>query len=165
MGWSWVEAPPEAHIREATGVVVGMDGRKMSSSYDNGIPIFGSKKQIRKRVMSIVTDPTPLEDPKDPDQCNVFTLFRCFSTEAEQEALAARYRGGNYGYGHAKVELFDKAREYFAPMQEKYDEYKANTSLLEEVLQNGAARARAIAEPVIERVRDAVGLPRGASKR
>lgn len=156
---------PEAHIREATGVVVGMDGRKMSSSYDNGIPIFGSKKQIRKRVMSIVTDPTPLEDPKDPDECNVFTLYRCFSTEAEQEALAARYRGGNYGYGHAKVELFDKAREYFAPMQEKYDEYKANTALLEEVLQNGAARARAIAEPVIERVRDAVGLPRGISKR
>jgi tryptophanyl-tRNA synthetase len=150
---------PLGFNREATGLVVGVDGRKMSSSYGNGIPLFGSKKQIKKRVMSIVTDSTPLEEPKEPEGCSVFSLYKLFSTAEEQAELAARYRGGNFGFGHAKVELLEKSRAYFAPKQARFDDLMANVSELEDVLQAGADKARAVARPVLQRVRDAVGLP------
>ena len=150
---------PEAVVHEATGVVQGMDGRKMSKSYDNHIPIFGPKKALKKRVMSIVTDSTPLEDPKDPDSCNVFALYKLFSSKEEQDALAARYRGGNYGYGHAKLELFEKSQAYFGPKQERFDALMADQDGLEDVLQAGAKKARTVAQRVLRRARQAMGLP------
>jgi len=150
---------PEAHVREATGSVTGVDGRKMSSSYDNGIPIFGSKKAIKKRVMSIVTDSTSLEDPKDPDTCQVYQMYKLFSTPEEQVELAANYRGGNFGYGHAKLALLEKSQAFFAPMQSRYEELINQPERIEAILQDGAERARAVAIPVLNRVRAAVGLP------
>lgn len=150
---------PEAVIREATGVVPGLDGRKMSKSYDNHIPVFGTPKSIRKRVMTMVTDSKGLEEPKDPDTCNIFALYKLFGTPEECEMLAARYRGGNFGYGHAKQELYEKSSQLFGPMQERFDEVMADTEALEQLLQRGAKKARATARPVLRRVRDLVGLP------
>ncbi|MEE2788302.1 MAG: tryptophan--tRNA ligase [Myxococcota bacterium] len=150
---------PRAVIQDASGTVVGIDGRKMSSSYDNGIPIFGRPKQLRKRVMTIVTDSTPLEAPKDPTTCHVFTLFKLFANETEQAELAAQYRAGHFGYGHAKQALYDKSAEVFQPMQARFDELMSDTDALEALLQRGAERARDVGLPVLNRVRRAVGLP------
>ena len=150
---------PEAVIRDATGVVPGIDGRKMSKSYDNHIPVFGNPKKIRKRLMSVVTDSKGLEDRKDPDSCNVYALYSLFANAAEQEEMSARYREGNYGYGHAKQAVFEKSQEYFAPMQERFENLLEDQEALEEVLQEGARKARLTARPVLERVRDLVGLP------
>jgi tryptophanyl-tRNA synthetase len=150
---------PTAVVREATGLVPGLDGRKMSKSYDNHVPIFGPKKALKKRIMSIVTDSTPLEDPKDPTNCNVFALFKLFSNEEDQAALAAKYRGGNFGYGHAKLELFEKSQEYFGPKQERFDALMADTEGLERVLESGAKKARVVAQRVLKRARVAMGLP------
>ncbi len=149
---------PEAHVREDAGITPGIDGRKMSSSYDNGVPIFGSKKAIKKRVMSIVTESTPLEEPKEPENCTVYQLHGLFADAEEQAALAAKYRGGHFGYGHAKLELLQKSQEFFGPMQVRFEELMANTDELEAILQRGAERARAQASKVIERVRKGVGL-------
>jgi len=150
---------PIAVVQEDTGVIPGLDGRKMSKSYDNHVPIFGPKKALKKRVMSIVTDSTPLEDPKDPDSCNVFALYKHFATEEEQAALAEKYRGGNFGYGHAKLELFEKSQAYFGPKQERFDALMSDTGGLEEVLQAGAKKARSVAQKVLGRAREAMGLP------
>ncbi len=150
---------PESLVRETTATVPGTDGQKMSKSYDNVVPIFTSKAELKRRIMSIVTDSTPLEAPKDPTTCNVFALYRLIANPAECDALAARYRGGNFGYGHAKLALLDKALEVFGPMQARYDALIADPTALELILSRGATKARAVAIPVIERVRAAVGLP------
>ncbi len=150
---------PDAVVRDATGVIPGIDGRKMSKSYDNHVPLFDSPKAVKKRVMSIVTDSTPLEDPKDPDTCNVFALYRLFADADEVAALAERYRGGNFGYGHAKLALLDKAEQTIGPMRARYDALMADRDTLEDILRAGAVRARDVADPVMERVRGAVGLP------
>ncbi|HEY5621600.1 MAG TPA: tryptophan--tRNA ligase, partial [Pontiella sp.] len=110
---------PEPSIREHVAVVPGIDGQKMSKSYDNTIEIFAEGKPLKKRVMSVVTDSKELEDPKDPETCNVFALYKLLSTEEEQVDLAERYRAGGLGYGHAKTELLEKINEHFAPMREK----------------------------------------------
>lgn len=150
---------PAARVQANTAVVPGLDGRKMSKSYGNHIPLFVGKKQLRKRIMAIKTDSTPLEDPKEPETCNVFQMYKLFSTAEEQAELAAKYRGGNFGYGHAKLELFAKANDHFAPRRERFNELMADKDTLEDILRDGAKRARATAEPVMERVRSAVGLP------
>jgi tryptophanyl-tRNA synthetase len=151
---------PQAVIREATALVPGLDGQKMSKSYDNHIPLFASKKELKQRVMGIVTDSTPLEAPKDPSKCNVFALYRLFSDTEEQAALSAKYRGGNFGYGHAKLELLAKAEAKFGSMRERFDALMADPQGLDAVLRDGAARAREVALPVLARVRDAVGMRR-----
>jgi len=150
---------PESSHRESTAVVPGIDGQKMSKSYGNTIPLFGTPKAIKKRIMAVVTDSTPLEDPKDPDACHVFQLHKLFATPEELEALAARYRAGGFGYGHAKLELFERAQSYFAETQERFDTIMADRSSLEALLQDGAARARKVAREVLGRVREATGLP------
>ncbi len=150
---------PAPVVREATGVVPGIDGRKMSKSYDNHIPVFGTPKDVRKRVMSIVTDSTPLEDPKDPTRCNVVALHRLFADAAAQAELEARYRGGGYGYGHAKQALFEQSETTFAPLRGRFEALMADRDGLEDILRDGARRARAVAEPVLDRVRSATGLP------
>ena len=149
---------PESSIRENVAVVPGIDGQKMSKSYDNTIPIFGGKKAIRKRIMSIVTDSTGLEDPKDPTDCNVVKLYKLFATEDQVKELEAKYRGGNYGYGHAKQELFEIMWEYFAPLRERREELANNLDYVNKVLGEGAEKARAVAEQTMTEIRKAVGL-------
>lgn len=151
---------PEASVRADVQTIPGIDGRKMSKSYDNGIDIFLPPKKLKQRVMQIVTDSTPLEEPKDPDTCNVVALYRYFATPEEVEALKARYREGGFGYGHAKLELFEKMNAFLAPHRERYDALMADPSTLEDVLRDGARRARAIAWEVTGRARERVGYPR-----
>lgn len=151
---------PEALVRGTTALVPGIDGQKMSKSYDNVVPIFGSPGAIKKRIMAVVTDSTPMEAPKDPTTCNVVALYKLFATEAEVAEMSERYRAGGYGYGHAKLALLEKARQHFEPMQARYDALMARPDDLEDVLQRGAQRAREVALPVIDRVRAATGLPR-----
>lgn len=149
---------PAPMIREEVAVVPGLDGQKMSKSYDNTIELFGPEKAMRKKFMKIVTDSTPMEEPKDPDTCNVFALYKLFATTSEIDALAARYREGGMGYGHAKQELFEKYMDYFRPLRERRDELLADLGYVEKVLKDGAERAKEVAEITIQRVRRLVGL-------
>ncbi len=151
---------PAAFVRDATAVVPGLDGQKMSKSYNNAIPMFLTGKKLRKRIMQIVTDSTPLEDPKDPDTCNVFALYKLFTDADQQAELAAKYRGGGFGYGHAKLALNEVAQAHFTPMRATFDRLMADTDTLEDVLKDGAGRAREVAREVLGRVRDATGLPK-----
>jgi tryptophanyl-tRNA synthetase len=138
--------------------VPGTDGQKMSKSYGNTIDIFDEGKPLRKTVMSIVTDSTPVADPKDPERCNVFALYRLFATDEEQAALAARYRAGGMGYSVAKEMLFEKIESYFAPARERRKQLAQNPQFVEDVLRKGAARARAEAQRTMALVREAVGM-------
>ncbi len=149
---------PEPSIRDSVAVVPGVDGQKMSKSYDNTLEIFGEPGPLKKRVMKIVTDCKELEDPKDPDTCNVFALYNLFATDEEASDLAARYRAGNFGYGTAKKELLAKINEHFAPMREKRAELEKNMDFVEEVLRKGADKARAETRQTLQAARKAVGL-------
>jgi tryptophanyl-tRNA synthetase len=149
---------PEPRIDEQVMTVTGLDGRKMSKSYDNVIPLFAPPKRLRKLVMSIVTDSTPVEDPKDPDTCNVFALYRLFASAEDSAALAERYRAGGMGYGEAKGALFDAMESRLAPLRSRYEEIIADTGELDRILADGAERARALAAPTMQRVRDAIGV-------
>ncbi len=149
---------PEPWIDDHTAIVPGIDGQKMSKSYGNTLDIFGDEKVIRKKVMKIVTDPTPLEDPKDPDKCNVFALISLFMDETEKSQLAERYRAGGLGYGEVKKELFARMWEFFAPYRQRRAELAAEKGLVHEILAKGAAKARDYAAPTMEKVRRAVGL-------
>lgn len=150
---------PAAHVRAASAVVPGLDGQKMSKSYSNAIPMFLTGKPLKKRIMQIKTDSTPLEDPKDPATCTVFALHSLFASEQESAELAANYRAGGFGYGHAKIALHTVAERHFAPLRDRYDGLLADTDTLDDILADGAARARTVARSVIERVRTATGLP------
>jgi tryptophanyl-tRNA synthetase len=149
---------PEPSISEDVAVVPGLDGQKMSKSYGNTIEIFGDLKQAKKRIMGIVTDSKALEDPKDPETCNVFRLYKLFATPEQQADLAARYRAGGMGYGTAKKELAELFEAHFAPMREKRAELAANPKYVEDVLQAGAAKARLLAAETVQKARKAVGL-------
>ncbi|MFH1033156.1 MAG: tryptophan--tRNA ligase [Pseudomonadota bacterium] len=149
---------PEALIDEDTAVVPGIDGQKMSKSYGNTLEIFGEEKALKKKVMSIVTDSTPLEGPKDPDKCNVFALISLFLNEADKAELAGRYRAGGLGYGTVKKELFARMWEYFAPYRAKRAELAADLASVRQILRMGAEKARSVAAPTLEDVRRKVGL-------
>ena len=149
---------PEASIRENVAVVPGLDGQKMSKSYDNTIPIFGGKKATRKTIMSIVTDSKGLEDPKDPDSCNVVALYKLFANEKQLETMRENYRAGNYGYGHAKQALFEAMWEYFEPMRRRREELANNLDYVWDILNKGGQRASDEAEKTMVKVRKAVGL-------
>jgi tryptophanyl-tRNA synthetase len=138
--------------------VPGVDGQKMSKSYNNTIDLFAEGKPLQKTVMSIVTDSTPVEAPKDPERCNVFALYSLFATEEERAALAARYRAGGMGYGEAKKMLLEKINTYFAPARERRKQLTANPDEVEAILQRGAQRARAEARQTMALVRQAVGM-------
>ncbi len=148
---------PAARLNQAK-VVPGVDGQKMSKSYGNGISMFLAGKKLKKRVMSIVTDSTPVEAPKDPDACTVFRLHALFATDDERADLAARYRAGGLGYGDAKKELLAKIDAHFAAGRARYAELQADPSYVEDVLTAGAARARAVARQVVDRARAACGV-------
>ena len=138
--------------------VPGIDGQKMSKSYNNTIDIFAEGKALQKTVMSIVTDSTPVEAPKDPERCNAFALYSLFATEEEKAALAARYRAGGLGYGEVKKMLLEKINAYFGPFRERRKRLAAHPEQVEAILQRGAQRARAEARQTMALVRQAVGM-------
>ncbi len=156
---------PEVLIREEVKLITGLDGQKMSKSYNNTIPLFAPSKKLRKIVMSIVTDSTPMEDPKDPDTCNVFALYRHFSTPEQQAALAARYRAPGMGYGEAKQTLYEAMEARLAEPRERYMYLLDHGAEVEEVLVEGAQRARSLARQTMERVRNAAGFRPGVRTR
>lgn len=149
---------PEPSIRDTVAVVPGIDGQKMSKSYDNTLEIFGSPNDLKKRVMRIVTDSKDLEDPKDPDTCNVFALYKLFASEEQQADLAGRYRAGRFGYGTAKKELLAEINGHFEPMRQKRAELENNMDYVDEVLRKGAEKARAETQKTLQAARKAAGL-------
>jgi tryptophanyl-tRNA synthetase len=149
---------PEARIQPATETVPGIDGQKMSKSYGNNIDIFGDEKEMRRRVMSIVTDSTPVEAPKDPAQSTIFKLYSLVASKDEITAMHEQFLKGGIGYGDFKKQLFAKLWEYFAPMRKRREEILADKSYIDDVLGRGAKRANEIADQVMNRVREAVGL-------
>jgi len=148
---------PEAMSQEASAVIAGLDGRKMSKSYDNVIPIFCTSKRLRKLIMKIKTDSTPPEAPKDPDDSTIFSIFRAFATREETDEMAAEYRRG-IGWGEAKQRLFEYLDALLAEPRERYAELMAHPEKVEAVLQAGAEKARAEARPYLDELRDAVGF-------
>ena len=149
---------PEPRIQTSTGVVPGLDGQKMSKSYGNTIDIFGEEKEMRKRVMSIVTDSTPVEAPKDADSSVIFQLYSLLASESETQAMRDAFAKGGSGYGEFKKQLFAKLWEYFGPMRERRAEILSQPDYIDDVLAEGAQRANQIADGVMCRVREAVGL-------
>jgi tryptophanyl-tRNA synthetase len=149
---------PEPRINPDTQVVPGLDGQKMSKSYGNNIDIFGDEKETRKRVMSIVTDSTPVEAPKDPEGSTIIQLYSLFASKDEIASMRDRFKKGGTGYGDFKKELFEKLWEYFAPMRKRREEILRDKSYIDNVLARGAKRANEIADQVMQRVRKAVGL-------
>jgi tryptophanyl-tRNA synthetase len=149
---------PEPRIQAATEVVPGIDGQKMSKSYGNNIDIFGDEKEMRKRVMSIVTDSTPVEAPKDASRSTIFQLYSLVASKSEIAGMRERFQKGGTGYGNFKKELFEKLWEYFTPMRERREEILADKSYIDNVLARGAKRANEIADQVMTRVRKRVGL-------
>lgn len=156
--YSEVFTVPEEHIIQSVAVVPGTDGRKMSKSYGNTIEIFEPEKSVRKKVMRIVTDSTPVEEPKDPDKCNVFALLKLVASPEELSEWENRYRAGGMGYGEAKKRLAELIIEYFRPYREKRAELENNLDAVDAMLRKGAERARAVAAPTLQEARNAVGL-------
>lgn len=149
---------PEATTQESTMYVPGTDGSKMSKSKGNIINIFQTDKNLRKQIMGIATDSTPLEAPKNPDTCNVFQLYKILGTPAQIADLEAKYKAGNFGYGHAKQALFELIKDKFAVQREKFNYYMDNPAEVETALANGAAKARSVAEKTLARVRPVMGF-------
>lgn len=150
---------PEAKIEEQLMTIPGTDGQKMSKSYGNIIDIFLPEKELKKQVMSIVTDSTPLESPKNPDKDNVFALYRLIGSPAETQALREKYLAGNFGYGHAKQALLSLLLERFKNERETFQRLMSNRDELESLLQQGEEKARKIAHAVLKRVRNRLSLP------
>ena len=148
---------PKESIREDIMIIPGTDGEKMSKSRRNYINIFLSDKELKKQIMSIQTDSTPLEAPKDPDNCNVFALYKLLATEAQTAQMAANYRGGNYGFGHAKTALYELILEKFAQPREKFAYYMDHLSQVDEILREGAEKASQVAKQTLQRVREKLG--------
>ncbi|MDU9048750.1 MAG: tryptophan--tRNA ligase [Candidatus Electrothrix sp. Rat3] len=149
---------PEPAISENTAIVPGLDGQKMSKSYDNTIPIFLDDKPLRKRVMAVQTDSTPVEDPKDPAKCNLYALLKLFASEEKMAEVHDLYINGGAAYGYLKQDLFELIRDYYADARSKKKELLQNQDYLREVLQKGAGKARAKAAETLDVVRDRVGL-------
>jgi tryptophanyl-tRNA synthetase len=149
---------PEPRIQPETETVPGIDGQKMSKSYGNNIDIFGDKKEMRKRVMSIVTDSLAVDAPKDPTTSTIFKLYSLVASKDEIADMRERFVKGGTGYGDFKKQLFEKLWEYFAPMRKRREEILKQKSYIDDVLAHGAQRANEIANQVMDRVRKAVGL-------
>ncbi|MFY0604002.1 MAG: tryptophan--tRNA ligase [Flavobacteriaceae bacterium] len=148
---------PEAKVQEATKLVPGTDGQKMSKSRDNIINIFLSDKKLRKQIMAIKTDSTPLEEPKNPDTDTVFALYKLLASEGQIKEMKIKYEGGNYGYGHAKQELYELIIDKFAIIREKYAHYMEHKNEIDDALKMGAEKAKKVAGEVLQRVRNKIG--------
>jgi tryptophanyl-tRNA synthetase len=151
---------PEARIQENVMTIPGTDGQKMSKSYGNIIDIFLPEKALLKQIKSIKTDSTPMESPKDPDGDNVFALYSLLATQDQRDALRSRYVAGNYGYGHAKQELFELILTKFSEERKAFDFYMGNPDELEKKMLLGETKARKIAQEVLNRVRKKIGYAR-----
>ena len=149
---------PEAYILSDVAVVQGTDGRKMSKSYGNTILIFQGPGQLKGQVMSVQTDSRPIEEPKDPESCNVYNLYKLFASEEDREAVAERYRKGQIGYAEAKRLLLAGVTEFFAPHRERRAQLEADPNYVRDVLKAGADRARAEARKTLDKARAAVGV-------
>ena len=149
---------PDVRIKDDTAIVPGIDGQKMSKSYDNYISLFEDEKTIKKQIMKIVTDSTPLEEPKDPDKCNVYAIYKLFASNDEISEMRKKYLNGGFGYGDAKKELLGKMLDYFGPARTKYQELKNNFDYVKDVLKKGAITAREIAVNTLNEVNEAVGI-------
>lgn len=148
---------PEGKVQENTMYVPGTDGQKMSKSRGNLINLFQSDKKLRKQIMGIQTDSTPMEDPKDPSTDNVFALYKLLASQEQIEEMSANYLAGNYGYGHAKQALYEVILQKFGDAREKYEYYTNNLNEVDEALAKGAEKAKKVATEVLNRVREKVG--------
>ena len=151
---------PKAKLLDASAKVPGSDGEKMSKSYDNTIEIFGPEKAIRKKIMRIVTDSRPMEDPKDPEEDHLYQLYSLFAPEAQRQELAATYRAGGFAYGDVKVRIAEASADYFRDAWNRREALEKDTDYVRDVLATGARQARAKAGEVLERARQATGLAR-----
>jgi tryptophanyl-tRNA synthetase len=149
---------PEPKIEETVMTIPGTDGQKMSKSYGNIVDIFLPDKELLKQIKTIKTDSTPLEEPKNPETDNVFALYSLLATEDQKNALRQKYMAGNFGYGHAKQELYDLIVQKFAKERESFNFYMSNPQELEKKLEQGEAKARIIAREVLQRVRVKLGF-------
>jgi tryptophanyl-tRNA synthetase len=149
---------PAVSIREGVGVVPGLDGRKMSKSYGNIIPLMDTPKRLKKALGRIVTDSRGVDEPKDPDTCNVFALYKTFATAEQTADLRRRYLAGGMGYGHAKMDLLEVIEAEIAEPREQYQAWMAKPDELDEVLAAGAKKARKIARATLSRLRSQLGL-------
>ncbi|BDD87831.1 tryptophan--tRNA ligase [Desulfofustis limnaeus] len=149
---------PEPAIDENTATVPGLDGQKMSKSYDNTIPIFLEGKDLKKRIMAIQTDATPVEEPKNPDTCNLFQIFRLFAPPSRLAQVRDLYVNGGAAYGYLKLELLELISDYFAAARERKKELLADPAEVRRIMQKGAEKARAKAVVTLDLVRDRVGL-------
>jgi len=149
---------PEPEIAESVAVVPGLDGQKMSKSYDNVLEIFAPEKTLRKKIMGIVTDSTPVEAPKDPAGSTLYQLYRLFVDDTRVREMAERFTKGGYGYGEVKKALFGAVWEYFAPYRAKRAEIAADPGIIRDVRMRGAEKARAIAASTMAAVRKLVGV-------
>ena len=148
---------PTVKLSENTMLVPGTDGEKMSKSKGNIINIFLPDKKLRKQVMKIKTDSTPLEEPKNPETCNLFALYKILATAEQTEEMKQKYLAGNYGYGHAKQAYYELLIDTFSEQREKYHYYMNNLNEIETLLKQGEEKARLIAKDVLKRVRDKIG--------
>jgi len=148
---------PETKVDERVMIVPGTDGQKMSKSYNNFIDIFLSDKKLRKQIMGIKTDSTPMEDKKDAEVCNIYKIYKLLSTEEQATALFEKYAAGNYGYGHAKQELFELICDTYSVEREKFNQLMENKEIIDKELEKGAVKARLIAKEVLARVRKNIG--------
>jgi tryptophanyl-tRNA synthetase len=139
-------------------VIPGTDGRKMSKSYGNVIDVFLPEKKLRKQVMGIVTDSTPMEEPKDPDTCNAFALYSLLANPGQVAEMRKNYEGGNYGYGHAKQALFELILEEFKDDRKRFDSLMENPAEIERLLLEGAKKAQPVANDVLARLKSAIGF-------
>ncbi|SMD37896.1 tryptophanyl-tRNA synthetase [Reichenbachiella faecimaris] len=149
---------PEAKIDNQVMTIPGIDGQKMSKSYGNIIDVFLPEKKLKKNVMSIVTDSTPMEEPKNPDTCNVFNIFKTLANKDQISEMRSNYEGGNYGYGHAKTALFELMLDHFSEERKRFDHFMKNESVIEQHLQEGEEKARTIARDVMKRVKTTIGF-------
>jgi tryptophanyl-tRNA synthetase len=149
---------PEARIQEDVMTIPGTDGQKMSKSYGNIIDIFLPEKALLKQIKSIKTDSTPIDLPKNPDTDNVFAIYNLLATQEQQASMRTKYLGGNYGYGHAKQELFELILEKFSKERAAFDYYMRNPDELENKMEQGEAKARVVAQGALNRVRKKIGF-------
>jgi tryptophanyl-tRNA synthetase len=149
---------PAAKIGKETQYIIGMDGRKMSKSYDNTIEMFIPEEKLRKKIMKIVTKPESIEAKKDPDTCNVSELYKLFATKKQQKELADKYRAGGMAYSYAKQQLFEVMNEFLKPMREKYEYFMNNKDKVDNILKEGSNKARKIAKKKIEFLRKEIGI-------
>ena len=149
---------PEATISENVMIIPGTDGQKMSKSYNNYIDLFLPEKELKKNINKIITDSKELEDPKDPDTCNVFKIFSLISEESEQQTMRQKYLAGNYGYGHAKKDLLDLILQKFEKERESFNYYMSHPDELENALSAGEKRAKSHATEMLDRIRKKLGF-------